>query len=280
MKSIIRKLLNYQNIIISLYVLYLLVFNPRLIISALFSVVKPYIFYNRLKNTKYEKGLPVLDILDLFPNLDETVEPVAFLYGSSSPIDFVLLKSLAKLFNGECEYFEIGTWRGESVAVVSPFCKACATMNLSNRELAKRGWGGRYLEIQRIFSKRLPNVIHIEADSHYFDFGQLNKFDLIFIDGDHSYEGVKRDTENAFRLLKDKRSIIVWHDYCNNYEDINYEVLAGILDGTPELEKKYLYHISNTLCAVYIKNVYKTKELIKPVIPDKKFIIRIKGMRL
>jgi hypothetical protein len=280
MRLSLRRLFNVSDMKILLNVLYLLIFNPRLIISTLYDVAKAYSAYKRLKSTKYEKGLPVLDILDLFPNLDETVEPVSLLYGSSLSIDFVLLKSLAKRFSGECDYFEIGTWRGESVAVVSPFCKSCITMNLSSKELEKMGWGGRYLEIQRIFSKRLPNVIHIEANSHYFDFSQLKKFDLIFIDGDHSYKGVKQDTENAFRLLKDDRSIIVWHDYSTNFEDINYEVLAGIIDGTPELERKYLYQVSNTLCAIYIKKEYKSREWVKPVLPDKKFIFHIQGKRL
>ncbi len=37
-------------------------------------------------------------------------------------------------------------------------------------------------------------------------------FDLLFIDGDHSYEGVKRDWENYKSFLKPS-SIIVFHDY-------------------------------------------------------------------
>lgn len=42
--------------------------------------------------------------------------------------------------------------------------------------------------------------------SEYCDF-----YDLIFIDGDHSYEGVKRDFENYRTLLSD-RGVILFHD--------------------------------------------------------------------
>lgn len=40
------------------------------------------------------------------------------------------------------------------------------------------------------------------------------KFDAIFIDGDHSYEQVKRDSENAFKCIK-PNGIIIWHDVYN-----------------------------------------------------------------
>ena len=45
-----------------------------------------------------------------------------------------------------------------------------------------------------------------QAVSSYCD-----RFDLIFIDGDHRYEGVKRDFEN-FRPLLSKRGVILFHD--------------------------------------------------------------------
>ena len=40
---------------------------------------------------------------------------------------------------------------------------------------------------------------------------QLGKFDCVFIDGDHTWEGVKQDTELALSLIH-KRGSIIWHD--------------------------------------------------------------------
>lgn len=38
--------------------------------------------------------------------------------------------------------------------------------------------------------------------------------DLIYIDADHSYDGVKRDTELADQIInRSEPSVIVWHDY-------------------------------------------------------------------
>lgn len=42
-------------------------------------------------------------------------------------------------------------------------------------------------------------------------------FDLVFIDGCHYYEYVKRDTENAMRYLK-SGGLIIWHDYGMIYD--------------------------------------------------------------
>lgn len=44
----------------------------------------------------YEQGLPTLDILELVPNPVETVYPISFLSDGSTPMDYLLLNSLAK----------------------------------------------------------------------------------------------------------------------------------------------------------------------------------------
>lgn len=44
---------------------------------------------------------------------------------------------------------------------------------------------------------------------------ECDEFDLIFIDGDHSYEGVKYDFEK-FKTLLSKRGYIVFHDIDQN----------------------------------------------------------------
>jgi hypothetical protein len=38
------------------------------------------------------------------------------------------------------------------------------------------------------------------------------RLDMVFIDGDHSYEGIKADTEAALRL---NPKVVAWHDYSN-----------------------------------------------------------------
>ncbi len=221
-------------------------------------------------------GLKTIDITHLLPDFNETVEPYCSLDGGSTPFDLALLKGLAKS-KTDCMYFEIGTWRGESAANVAGAAKHCVSLNLPDQEMLAMGLDKKYVEAHRFFSKGLKNVTHIQANSQTFDYNSLNqKFDLIFIDGDHHYESVKNDTANAFKLLKDSNSIIVWHDYGNNPSDIRWDVLRGILDGTPPEKQSSLFRVSNTLCAIYTNQSLKANYPASNSNPDKYFTINIK----
>jgi predicted O-methyltransferase YrrM len=228
----------------------------------------------------FHNGLPQLDLFDLFPAFDETVTPYAFLEGGSSTIDLAFLKALARRYEN-CRYFEIGSWRGESIANVASVASECISLSLSDEEMRKAGWSDRHTATARFFSRHLKNVVHIGHDSKTFDYTPyLGTCDLVFIDGDHSYDGVRSDTETAFRLLRDDRSVIVWHDYMRtSEEDVLWGVVAGLLDGAPERARRQLYHVSNTLCAVYIQGDFRTAAAEVPALPDKEFEVRITGRR-
>jgi predicted O-methyltransferase YrrM len=200
------------------------------------------------------EGFPQLPLTSLTGSSTETITPFAFLDGGSLPTDLALLKGLARQFK-DCSYFEIGTWRGESVANVSMVAKECITMDLPDDEKLALGYDDNYISQHALFSRNLSNVTHLKANSRNFNFSSLSrKFDLIFIDGDHHYESVLSDTNKVIRHLVHENSIVVWHDYAFNPEKVRYEVMAAILDGCPEELHRNLYHVSNTLCAVYTKN--------------------------
>ena len=226
-------------------------------------------------------GLPQIDLLDLFPAFDESVTPYAFLEGGSSTIDLALLKALARRYE-RCRYFEIGSWRGESIANVASVAHECISLSLSDEEMRQAGWTDPYVATAKFFSRPLKNVVHIGHDSKTFDYTPyLGTCDLVFIDGDHSYDGVRSDTANAFRLLRDDRSVIVWHDYMRtSEEDVLWGVVAGLLDGAPASARRQLYHVSNTLCAVYIQGDFRTAKPAVPAIPNKAFDVKITGRKL
>jgi predicted O-methyltransferase YrrM len=205
------------------------------------------------KNNGLER-FPQLSLFDVLDTKEISVSPFAFLDGGSLPTDLALLKGLAGKFP-QCSYFEIGTWRGESAANVASVAKECYTMDLPDDEKRELGYDEEYISQHAVFSKNLPNVTHLKANSLYFDFASLNrKFDLIFIDGDHHYESVLNDTLKVFIHLLRDNSIVVWHDYAYNPEKVRYEVMAAILDGCPAQFHRNLYHVANTMCAVYWKN--------------------------
>jgi predicted O-methyltransferase YrrM len=232
------------------------------------------------KNYQLKSGLPVVDINQLSPNFAETLNCIAFLDGSSLPTDFALLKSLSKRFK-DCSYFEIGTWRGESVMNVAENCKECYTLNLSKEEILSLGLNEKYADLHGFFSKGKENIHHLTGNSLTYDFKSLNKkFDVVFIDGDHRYEYVKSDTENVFKHLLHDQSIVVWHDYAYNPEKLRPEVLAGILDGIPAAFRKYLYHTSNTMCAIFIRQNFSLSVLESPIKPDKIFKVKIESQSI
>lgn len=206
------------------------------------------------------KQLPVIELFDVITTDFNTVSPYSFLSGGSMPTDLLLLKGLAGKFD-KCRYFEIGTWRGESVANVSTVAEACVTVDLPESEKRKLGFGDEYIKEYARYSVNLPNVEHLQANTKELDFATLGKFDLVFIDGDHHYDLIKRDTVNVMQHLIHEKSIIVWHDYAFHPEQVRFETLKAILDSIPKQFHSRLYFVKNTLCAVYLPEFQKNQEI-------------------
>ncbi len=196
-------------------------------------------------------ALPQIEIKDLGIPVEE-IESF-LLDGSSMITDLQLLATIAKRKDVN-SYFEIGTWRGESVFNVAKEIENCTTLNLSDEEMKNMGWNPKYAELHGILSERNPKIQHLYGNTKTFDFAGLQKkYDLIFIDGDHTYEMVLNDTKKVFAHLLHENSIVVWHDYAYSPQKIRYEVFQAILDGTNPEDHRFLYHPKNTMCAVFIK---------------------------
>jgi hypothetical protein len=235
-------------------------------------------FHQKIVQSKYPeiaKGLSQIALSDLSTSNKISVSPFAFLEGGSLPTDLGLLKILAEKTTA-CTYFEIGTWRGESVANVASVASKCYTLNLSPDAMKEMGLQKEYIDLHGYFSKKLSNVEHLYGHSHTFDFSSFqNKIDLVFVDGDHHYESVLKDTATAFSLLKNDASIIVWHDYTAGPEIIRYEVFRGIWEGTPEEKRKHLYKVANTQCAVYYPHEIQSKKVEYPQKPEVNFEVEM-----
>jgi Methyltransferase domain len=229
-----------------------------------------------IKNYNLPRGLKTVELTDLISNKEITVDPYCAMDGGSTPIDLALLIGLASK-KIDCDYFEIGTWRGESVANVASVARKCVTLNLPDETMLSMGLDKSYVDLHRFFSKDKKNVIHLQGNSLTYDYATLSqKFDLIFIDGDHHYQSVKSDTQNAFKLLKDENSVIVWHDYGNNPADIRWDVFRGILDGAGKERVGNLYRVSNTLCAIYTRQKIESTYPDTNAVPKKQFLFQIK----
>jgi|TARA_B100000315_G_C14474545_1_gene539976 hypothetical protein len=74
------------------------------------------------------------------------------------------------------------------------------------------------------------------GDSATFDFTPYyNAFDVVFIDSSHRYENVLIDSENALKLLKNRKGIIIWDDYVIEKK--------GVVEAVHEFRLKYNFDI-------------------------------------
>jgi hypothetical protein len=65
-----------------------------------------------------------------------------------------------------------------------------------------------------VHARELENVVVLHAESARLNYGALRGVKLVFIDGDHTFDGVRADTEQARRHLElNGGGFLVWHDY-------------------------------------------------------------------
>ena len=174
------------------------------------------------------------------------------------------LATLVKELNPQT-IFEIGTYNGFTalhMAVNSPQSCRIYTLDLPpDYDIDKVG-NSSYDDllvmklsqktINQRFYKKHPlesKITELYGDSSNFDFSQyFGKMDVVFIDGNHSYQFVKSDTENAFKMLTD-HGVIVWHDF-------DYIIHKDVFSFLNDLSKTYpIYSVPHTRFAIYGKNI-------------------------
>ena len=65
-----------------------------------------------------------------------------------------------------------------------------------------------------VYARRLPNVVCVHEKSAELNYAALRDVRLIFIDGDHTFDAGKEDSEAALAYLQSHGGgLIVWHDY-------------------------------------------------------------------
>jgi predicted O-methyltransferase YrrM len=107
--------------------------------------------------------------------------------------------------------FEFGTFTGRSTYF---FTFATPQTMVTTLDLPP-GPGRTIPDVGTYFlnSDRQDRITQLLCDSRKFDPSPYEKsMDFIFVDGDHSYDGVKNDTEKAFQMLA-SGGVILWHDY-------------------------------------------------------------------
>jgi hypothetical protein len=204
-------------------------------------------------------ALPLVPCETLLPKLTAQIlspEPVD---GNVSLLELLILCTIAKEHR-VASAFEIGTFNGRTalnLALNMPADGNVYTLDLPSTQatevagIMERG-NLHYVHnhtpgelFKKFDGENRAQITQLLGDSATFDYSPYNgKMDLVFIDGAHSHDYVKRDTETAFGLLRDGKGFVFWHDY---------DACIGVIEYVDELSQKNpdlkIGHIANTKMA-------------------------------
>jgi hypothetical protein len=125
------------------------------------------------------------------------------------------LAELASLYS-DCVYIEIGVQTGNCIQQVAPLCKEVHGVDIHDCRDVTPG-----------------SFWHMTSDAFFDEYDGTP--DLVFVDGEHTYEQAKRDFENALAILAPGGTIVL-HDTCpENERDMDPTVCGDVFRLREEL---------------------------------------------
>lgn len=161
----------------------------------------------------------------------------------------MLLYALVRGINAK-NAIEIGTRRGHStIWIASAIRDNGGEFLVCIDPFGGPGAGGgndKEYTVQKLAQLELDNVLIVEELSSQA-LGRFpdSSFDFIYIDGDHSYDGVKNDLTHSLRILK-PGGIVVLHDVSH---------ISSVKECVDELLTRPLFLTSSMGMAVYQKEI-------------------------
>ena len=195
-----------------------------------------------------------------------TLPVMSFAAGSSGVLDYLLLKALAVNYQMK-SYLEIGTYIGDSIAIMSDMMEICYSVSVpEDHPSHMKNWcKTRHVNDYSGKLVKGDNVVQFLYDSKFFPWDEFkDKVDLYFIDGDHSFQGVLVDSLNIAERMDWENDIIVWYD-CRNVFIL--ELVEAIRFALGEHFENF-YIFDNCMCGIYLPPKYRkdftevTSELI------------------
>ena len=119
-------------------------------------------------------------------------------------MDLILIRDKGRFKN----YLEIGAAAGGSTYLLNLFFNWDNILLIDDNKHRHKHWKFRKEILKHIRYEEFIGNSHTEVA---YDFAKRFKFDLIFIYGDHSYEGIKMDIEMYSGLLN-KGGLLLLHD--------------------------------------------------------------------
>jgi len=178
------------------------------------------------------RSIPAVDVLDLCPGTSRwTFQAFPRVGASVSPLECVALAALSQKVRAK-RIFEFGTYKGVSTTQLALNVQEGGevfTLDLpedhpayclpipkpEEQEIAAEG--GKGILIPQDLRER---VTFLSSDSATFDESSyVGSMDFVFVDGAHSYEYVKNDTEKGWKMLR-SGGVLAWHDCTASHPDV------------------------------------------------------------
>ena len=130
-----------------------------------------------------------------------------------TPFELMTLGSIVADFAPK-QLFEIGTFDGRTTLNLwhnAPEDAKVFTLDLPPDQQTHYEGKGHSAKLKDVSTDR---IIQLFGDSHQFDFGPyVSQIDLVFVDANHTYEAVVKDSQTALKLTEGRNGLIIWHDY-------------------------------------------------------------------
>jgi hypothetical protein len=193
---------------------------------------------------KQRLALPELLLPELFEDFKE--QPVTLYQlpcgAWSTPLADILMLLKVAVCTKPKKLLEVGSFRGYTALLLAQHVSSDAKIVTVDR-YPEHGEAYQNTPFASVIERRVG-----ETNTAMFQQDALGSYDLIFIDADHSYAGVKHDTELVLPLVS-PNGFILWHDYANwGY----FDGKNGVPEYLKELSEKLpIAHIIGSDLAIY-----------------------------
>ena len=213
-----------------------------------------------MKKLSHVRPYQVLGVPDEFPEEIRFFMPPAQGSGSLLSIESLLLIKLMRVTKPKY-LFEFGTYKGLTtrllLANLPPAngvkSERIFTLDLpalenvhfqgTDVDLAREALGFERKYLGETNKGLVKQILH---DSMTFDASPYReKFQFVFIDGNHEVNYVRKDTENSFKMFSEDKGCVIWHDY-------GHPEFGELTQYLEDLGKEIpIYHVEHTKMAFH-----------------------------
>jgi hypothetical protein len=163
------------------------------------------------------------------------------------------------VFKGDFLKYLINNCKPGTIDAVDLFEGLNCSADVDGNNMVYYDLNKSFLELSEQF-KDFSNINIYKSESSCFLEKQMDdKYDIIYIDGDHSYKGVKNDLISAYNKIKDG-GFIMGHDYAINLKKTSHIYKFEVKKAVNDFCKEYKQNIIAIALDGYISFAIKIKK--------------------